>query len=414
MSGSKRWVTLVTLVTITALLLSGCAPSATPTPQVVEKLITKEVVKLVTPTPAPTAPPVPLPDVIHLGTYLAMTGANAALGQQVYEGVSLALKQHPQVLGKTIKLTLVDNRSDKTEAAVAVSRLIEAEKVIGIVGTSGSSLAIPGAEVAEKAGIPVVFTTPTNPLVTSGKKWSFRVCFIDPFQGSVVAKYAFEKLGVKTAAVIQDVAQDYSVGLASFFRDAFTTLTKDKKTIVSFTSYQTGDTDFSAQLTHAISKNPDMIFTTGYYGEAALLIRQARELGYKGIIMGGDALDAPELIKIAGPAADGVLFSTHYHPQGATNPTAKAFVEDYKKEYGKEANAFAALGYDAYLVLTAAIEKAGSVQPEAIRQALEATKNFEGVSGTITLDANHNAIKDAVIKGVKNGAFVYLDTVPAQ
>jgi len=400
---SKRWAILVTFTMVAVLLFSACAA---PTPEVVVKEVVVE--KVVTPTPVP---PAPLPDVIKVGCYEPMTGAMAAGGQMTWDGVALANKLRPEVLGRPVEVVLVDNKSDKTEAATAMSRLIEAEKVVGVIGSYGSSLSMAGGEVAEKAHIPVVGCSPTNPLVTQGKRFYVRACFIDPFQGAVMAKYAVEELGAKTAAIIQDVAQDYSVGLSAFFRDTFIELTGDPKSIVAFTSYQTGDTDFTAQLTHAIGKNPDVIFSSGYYGEAAMLCKQARELGYKGALLGGDAWDAPELIEIGGAAVEGVAFSTHYHPKGAITPASAKFVAEFEAEYGREADAFAALGFDAYMLLLDAIERAGSVDGDAIADALYATDRFEGVTGWITLNETGDAVKSAVIKTVKNGKFEFLTSV---
>jgi len=351
------------------------------------------------------------PEVIKIGVYEPMTGAMAAGGQQTWEGIELAKEEVKEVLGKPIEVVLVDNKSEKTEAANAMARLIDAEKVIGVVGSYGSSLSMAGGEVSEKAGIPVIGCSPTNPLVTKGKQYYFRVCFIDPFQGSVMAKYAVENLGAKTAAIIQDVAQDYSVGLSFYFREKFIELTGDPKSIVAFTSYQTGDQDFTAQLTDAISKKPDVIFSSGYYGEAALLAKQARELGYEGVLLGGDTWDAPELIEIAGKAAEGLTFSTHYDPEGATTPVSKKFVEIYQAKYNRPPNAFAALGYDAYMLLVDAIKRAGSTNGDAIRDAIANTVKFEGVTGWITIDQDHNASKSAVVKTVKDGQFKFLAVV---
>ncbi|MFB0537743.1 MAG: ABC transporter substrate-binding protein [Anaerolineae bacterium] len=404
---NKKWAISVTLM-IAALLLSTCAPTPEKVVETVE--VTKEVVKEVMVTPTPV-PPAPVPDVIKIGVYEPMTGAMAAGGQMTLDGIILANKLKAEVLGKPVEIVVVDNKSDKTEAATAMSRLIEAEKVVGVVGSYGSSLSMAGGEVAEKAGIPVVGCSPTNPLVTAGKRYYVRACFIDPFQGAVMARYAVDELGAKTAAVIQDVAQDYSVGLSAFFRNTFIELTGDPKNIVAFTSYQTGDTDFTAQLTYAIAQNPDVIFSSGYYGEAALLARQARELGYEGALLGGDAWDAPELIEIGGEAVEGVAFSTHYHPMGAITSASADFVEAFKAEYDREPDAFAALGYDAYMLLLDAIERAGSVDGDAVADALYATDKFEGVTGWITLDENGDAVKSAVIKTVKDGKFEFLTSV---
>lgn len=351
------------------------------------------------------------PDVIKIGVFQPMTGALAAGGEQTWEGIELAKEEVNEVLGKPIEVVLVDNKSEKVEAANAMARLIDAEGVVGVVGSYGSSLSMAGGEVSEKAGIPVMGCSPTNPLVTKGKDYYFRVCFIDPFQGAVMANYAVNDVGAKTAAIIQDVAQDYSVALSYFFREKFIELTGDSKSIVAFTSYQTGDQDFTAQLTDAISKNPDVIFSSGYYGEAALLARQARELGYEGVLLGGDAWDAPELIEIGGDAAEGLVFSTHYDPEGATTPTSKKFVDLYEAKYERAPNAFAALGYDAYMLLVDAIERAGSTDGDAIRDAIAETEKFEGVTGWITINDEHDAVKSAVVKTVDGGEFKFLAVV---
>jgi len=351
------------------------------------------------------------PDVIKIGVFEPMTGALAAGGEQTWEGIELAKEEVKEVLGKPIEVVLVDNKSEKVEAANAMARLIDAEGVVGVVGSYGSSLSMAGGEVSERAGVPVMGCSPTNPLVTKGKDYYFRVCFIDPFQGAVMANYAVNDVGAETAAIIQDVAQDYSVALSYFFREKFIELTGDPKSIVAFTSYQTGDQDFTAQLTNAISNNPDVIFSSGYYGEAALLAKQARELGYEGVLMGGDAWDAPELIEIAGDAAEGLVFSTHYDPAGATTPTSKKFVDMYEAKFGRAPNAFAALGYDAYMLLVDAIERAGSTDGDAIRDAIAETDKFEGVTGWISINDEHNAVKSAVIKTVKDGEFSFLTMV---
>jgi branched-chain amino acid transport system substrate-binding protein len=346
-----------------------------------------------------------------IGVYEPMTGAQAAGGELTMQGVNLAYKQVPEVLGVPIKMVLVDNRSDKAEAATAMQRLIEQEKAIAVIGSYGSSNAMAGGEVSEKAGIPVMGCSPTNPLVTQGKKYYFRACFIDPFQGRVMAKYAVDELGVKKVAIIQDVAQDYSVGLASFFREAFIEFTGDASGIVAFTSYQTGDQDFTAQLTSAMASEIDAIYAPGYFGDAALLAKQAREQGFQGYIMGGDAWEAPELIDIGGAAAEGLVLSTHYHPDAALSPTSAQFVKDFEAEYGERPSAFAALGYDAYMLVIDAINRANSLEPGKIREAMAATKDYQAVTGKITMDQNGNAVKDAVILTVENGEFKYLTTV---
>lgn len=349
---------------------------------------------------------------IVIGVYEPMTGPYAAGGQMTMEGINLAYEQVKEVLGRPIEMVLVDNKSEKVEAANAVSRLIEYHKAVAIIGSYGSAVAIPGSEVANKAGVPMVGCSPTNPLVTLGKPYAFRVCFIDPFQGTVMAQFAVEKLNAKTAVVIQDIASDYSVGLSYYFQEAFKKLTNDKKAVLGVISYQTGDQDFTAQLTYANSKNPDVIFIpAAAYGDAALIIKQARELGMDNIFLGGDTWEAPEFLEVGGDAVEGSYFSTHFDAEALTTKKAAEFVKAFQEKYGKPPSAFAALGYDAYMLVVDAIKRAGSDDPKAIRDALAATVGFEGATGIITLNENGDAVKDAVIKGVKNGQFIYVTTV---
>ncbi len=351
------------------------------------------------------------PTEVRIGVYEPMTGAMAAGGQMTWEGIQLAQKQRPNVLGLPVRLILVDNRSDKVEAATAVTRLVQKDKVHAIIGSYGSALSMSGGPVAQTAKVPVMGCSPTNPLVTIGNDYYFRACFIDPFQGRVMAQFAFEKLGAKTAAIIQDVAQDYSVGLANFFREAFIELTGDPKAIVGFTSYQTGDRDFTAQLTYVANAKPDVVFAPGYYADAAVLVTQARSLGLAMPFLGGDTLEAPEFIEIGGKDVEGVYFSTHYSADAPITPASEEFVALYKAEFNKAPNTFAALGYDCYMLVLDAIEKAGVVDPVAIRDAMAKTKDFMGATGIITLDANGDATKSAVVLQVQDGEFKLVDVV---
>jgi len=360
---------------------------------------------------AALALPASAADTIKIGVYEPMTGGMAAGGQQTWEGIQLAMTQRNTVLGKKVQVVLVDNKSDKVEAATAMARLINVEHVVGVVGSYGSSLSMAGGELSEKAGIPVIGCSPTNPMVTKGKQYYFRVCFIDPFQGAVVASYAYNNLHARKIAIIQDIAQDASVGGAAFFRNKWVQLSGSTKSIVAFTSYQSGDVDFTAQLNSSIAKGPDAIFLSGYYGEAALLAKQARDMGYKGTILSMDGCDAPELIQIGGAAVEGFTFSTHYDPSGTATPSSARYVKLYTDKYHKAPNAFGALGYDAYMLMLDAITRAKSTNGKAVRDQIAATKNFEGVTGYITINEEHDAVKDAVIKTVRNGQFAYVTTV---
>ena len=349
-------------------------------------------------------------DEINIGVYEPITGSSAAGGQMTWEGIQLANEMYPEVLGKKVRLYLEDNKTDKAEAANAVTRLIDQKKVVAIVGSYGSSLSMAGGAVAKDKKVPVVGCSPTNPNVTKGNDYYFRVCFIDPFQGRVMAKYAFDN-NAKTAVIIKNVQDDYAVGLANFFKEAFVNLIGDPNCILGEYEYNTGDQDFTAQLTKTASLVPDVVFAPGNYGDSALMLRQARTLKIDAPFLGGDTWEAPEFITIGGDAVEGVVLSTHYSVQAAPTDAAKKFVEAYKLKYNKEPNAFAALGYDAYLVIIEAIKSAGKPEPVLIRDTLAKTKNFKGVTGTITMDENRDANKSAVILQVKGGKFQYLSTV---
>ncbi|MGC8819793.1 MAG: ABC transporter substrate-binding protein [Fervidobacterium sp.] len=349
---------------------------------------------------------------IRIGVFEPLTGAFAAGGQLTVNGIKLANELYPNVLGQKVDLIILDNKTDKVEAANAVTRLIQVYNVSAIIGSYGSSLAIPGSEVANKMKVPMVGCSPTNPLVTKDKPYVFRVCFIDPFQGRVMAKFAVETLKAKTAFIIQDISSDYSVGLAHYFRNAFIEFTGSSKSVVGLASYQGGDQDFTAQLTLAKAKNPDVLFIpAGSYGDAALIMKQAREIGIKSIFLGGDTWEVPEIIDVAGDAAEGAYFSTHFDEKAMTTEMTKKFIDAYRKKYNQDPNAFAALGFDAYLLILDAIKRANSWKPEDIKNALTVTKGFQGATGVITLDENGDAIKDAIVKKIEKGEFKFVTVV---
>jgi branched-chain amino acid transport system substrate-binding protein len=353
-------------------------------------------------------------DTVKIGVYLPLTGQMAFGGQLELEGVQMAHKEMPTVLGKKVELFVVDNKSDKVEAANAVKRLIEKEKVVAIIGTYGSSLAMAGGEVAEKAKVPMVGTSCTNPLVTQGKKFSFRVCFIDPFQGAGAATYAYKDLKLKTAALLVDISNDYSVGLASFFTKSFTKLGGQ---IVANLKYQAGDQDFTAQLTEIASKKPDVLFIPSYFAEGAIIMKQVKELGAKFQVMGGDAMDNPQIVEIGGAAVEGFVHTTFPYDPSMKNmsPMAKKFTENWKKAFpSKEPNVNAALGYDTYLLVLDAIKRAGKAEPAAITKALVATKGFEGVTGSTTINATHDAEKPVGLVQIKDGKKTYIGSITPQ
>jgi branched-chain amino acid transport system substrate-binding protein len=350
-------------------------------------------------------------DTVRVGVYLPLTGQMAYGGQLELEGIQMAYKEMPEILGQKVELFVVDNKSDKVESANAVKRLIDKEKVVAIIGTYGSSLAMAGGEVAEKSAIPMVGTSCTNPLVTQGKKYIFRVCFIDPFQGAGAATYAFKELGFKKAALLVDVANDYSVGLASFFQKSFA---KQGGEVVANLKYQSGDQDFTAQLTEIISKKPDVMFIPSYFAEGAIIMKQAQELGAQFRIMGGDAMDNPKIVEIGGAAVEGFVHTTFpYDPSMKDmSPMAQKFTDNWNKTYpGKEPNVNAALGYDTYMLVLDAIKRAGKADPAAITTALAATKGFEGVTGATTINATHDAEKPVGLVLIKGGKKTYVGSI---
>ncbi|MGB7605315.1 MAG: ABC transporter substrate-binding protein [Lutisporaceae bacterium] len=353
----------------------------------------------------------PKEDVIKIGVFEPLTGTNAAGGALELEGIKLANKLHPTALGKKVELVILDNKSDKVEAANAATRLVDQDKVSVVLGSWGSGLSIAAGVVFKDAGVPAIGTSATNPLVTLNNDYYFRVCFIDPFQGNVMANYAFNQVKVKKVAFIIEKSNDYSVGLAKFFEDTFKQLTGDDKAIVYRGYYNTGDQDFTAQLTGIKASGAEAIFAPGNFTESALIMKQAKELGLTLPILGGDTWETPDVIEVAGLAAEGIVFSTFFDANAKLTATTTEFLEAYSKEYGKEPAAVTALGYDAYLLALNAIERAGKAEPQAIRDALAVTKDFPGAAGLVSLDANGDAVKSAVIKTVKNGKFTYLTTV---
>ncbi len=353
-------------------------------------------------------------DVIKIGVFEPLTGENGGGGKQEADGMVYANKMYPTVLGKKVELVVVDNKSDKGEATTAVSRLIEKDKVVAILGSYGSGVSIAAGDIIKNAKIPAIGASCTNPMVTQGNDFYFRACFLDPFQGRVVANYAINN-GAKTAAVITQNGDDYSVGLGSFFTKAFKELTGSDASIVAEAQFQVNDTDFNAILTNIKAKNPDVIFAPSSIATAPLIIKQARALGITCPIMGGDTWENPSIIEVAGKDAEGMVLSTFFDENDPATAEAKKFVEGYKKELGDKEPiipAVAALGYDAYIVLLDAIERAGSTDGEAIRKALAETKDFEGVTGIINFTPDGDADKNmAVIKKVVNGKFVFVETV---
>ena len=365
------------------------------------------------PKPAAAPAAAPASDKILIGHVASMTGNEATFGSSTDNGIKLAIDEQNKkggVKGKQIALKTLDDQGKPEEAAVAATRLITQDKVAIILGEVASSRSLAIAPIADANQVPQISPTSTNPRVTKDgdktRPYVFRVCFIDPFQGTVMAKFANSKKITKVA-ILRDVGNDYSVGLADFFAKGFQGLGGQ---IVSDQSYKAGDQDFKAQLTAIKGKKPEAIYVPGYYTDVALIARQARELGIKVPLMGGDGWDSAKLYEIAKGALDGSYFSNHYTDEDPS-PVIQEFVAKYKAAYGAVPDALATLGYDAAKVAFDAMDRAKDLTGPSIRDALEQTKGFQGVSGIITLDADHNAVKSAVVLGIENNKAKYAATV---
>ena len=344
---------------------------------------------------------------IKIGANLELSGGTASFGQSVDEGLELALEEINKngVNGKKLELVKIDNKSDAAEATNGTIKLVSQDKVSAIIGSATSTNTIAQVQIADDNKIPLLSPTATNPAVTvkGGKvnDYVFRACFIDPFQGTVAANFAYKNLKVKTSAVLIDTASDYSKGLSDAFKTAFK---QNGGTIVSEEAYVAKDTDFHATLTRIKAKHPDFVFLPGYYEEVGLIIKQAREIGLNVPFMGGDGWDSPKLIDIAGSAPLNNTYITNHYSAGDSDPKVQNFVKSFQAKYGgKSPDAFAALGYDSGYFIADAIKRAGSSDPQKIQKALSETKDLSLVSGKVTLDQNHDPIKSAVILEYKDG-----------
>jgi branched-chain amino acid transport system substrate-binding protein len=349
-------------------------------------------------------------DEILVGEYGSLTGTTATFGQSTDNAIQMAFDEINAaggVLGKKVRVIVEDDQSKPEEAATAVTKLINQNHVVAMLGEVSSSRSLAAAPICQANGVPMISPSSTNPRVTQVGDYIFRVCFIDPFQAEVGARIAWETLKLKKVAILSDVRNDYSVGLQTFFRQHYKQLGGE---IVAEQSYSEGDSDFRAQLTQIKSASPEGIYVPGYYTEVATIARQARELGITVPLIGGDGWDSPRLWEIGGEALNGCYFSNHYSVDDPA-PAVQKFVADYRKRYNQTPDALAALGYDAARILADAMTRAGSTAGDKVRDALVSTKDFQGVTGQITINAERNAVKPAVVLKIENGKFVYVDTI---
>ncbi len=349
-------------------------------------------------------------DEIRVGEYGSLTGNTATFGQSTHKGVQLAFDEINQaggVIGRKIALFTEDDQSKPEEARTAALKLIQQDKVVALIGEVASSRSLAAAPEAQRSKIPMVSPSSTNPAVTEVGDYIFRTCFIDPLQGGTMARFAFADLKVRKAALLVDIKNDYSVGLAEYFVKTFGDLGGQ---IVSRESYSEGDIDFRAQLTKIRETKPEAIFVPGYYTEVGLIGKQARELGLQAPLLGGDGWDSSVTLQISGGSLEGSYFSNHYAADDPS-PRVQGFIQKFKERYQETPDAMAVLGYEAAKLVADAIARAGSAEPTKIRDALAATKNFPGVSGDITMNEKRDAQKPIVVLQIKDNRFQFVKAI---
>ncbi|KAB2911069.1 MAG: ABC transporter substrate-binding protein [Kofleriaceae bacterium] len=347
----------------------------------------------------------PATGTFHVGHYASLTGSEATFGQSTDQGIRLAIKERNAAIdagtvkGRKIKLTTLDDAGKPQDAGNAVTRLITQDKVNALLGEVASGLSMVGGQIAQQYNVPMISPSSTNPQVTQIGDMVFRVCFLDDFQGKVMARFAREELKAEKAAILFDQGQPYSKGLADYAEKSFKEMGGK---IVTRQAYGSSDPDVSAQLSSIKQASPDVIFLPGYYTQAANIMRQARKLGITAAFVGGDGWDSDKLEEIGGAAVQGSYYSNHYSPEEET-PEVKNFVTKYKQEFGATPDGLAALGYDAANLMFAAVDRAPSLGGKDLAATIATTKDFVGVTGKISIDPNRDASKSAVVVKVENG-----------
>jgi len=348
---------------------------------------------------------------IKVGEFASLTGKEATFGISSHEGTLMAVEELNAaggILGKQVKLTTEDTQSKPGEPATVVNKLIARDNVIAVLGEVASSRSLEAAPICQQNKVPMISPSSTNPKVTQTGDYIFRVCFIDPFQGTVMANFATTTLKAKKVAIFTDAKSDYSKGLAKFFKEKFLA---NGGTLTSELDYNGGDKDFKAQLTTIRSGSPDAVFVPGYYTDVALICIQSKQLGLNVPLLGGDGWESEKLTEIGKEAVEGNYFSTHYHPEVGTE-ISKKFLENYKKRFnGKIPDALAANGYDSMMMLADGIKRAGGTDGAKLRDALAATKDLVLVTGTITINKQRDADKSAVILQIKDGGYKFLQSI---
>jgi branched-chain amino acid transport system substrate-binding protein len=347
---------------------------------------------------------------IVIGSYSSNTGATATFGVFQKNGTDMAIEEINAaggINGKKIRHINYDNKSDNDETLAVINRLISQDNVVAILGEATSGRSKIGGQVAQQHKVPMLTSSATNPEVTKIGNYIFRACFIDPFQGTVMSKFMVDNLKLKKAAVLRDIKNDYSVGLADIFTQK---LKEAGGEVVTDVSYQEGDIDFKSQLISIKGKNPEAIFVPGYYNEVALIAKQARELGMTQPLLGGDGWSSPKLAELAGEAINGNYFSNHYTTE-STDPKTQGFVKAFKAKYKEDADVMAALAYDAVYLMAEAIKNTKEVTRDNIRDELAKIKDFHGVTGKMSMNENRDAVKSAVVVQVQGNEYKFITSV---
>lgn len=341
---------------------------------------------------------------IRIGAVLELSGSTATYGEETQNGINMALEKINADRERPIEVIYQDNNSGPTESASAVRQLIDVDKVTAIIGAVASTNTIAGATQAQINKTPMITPGSTNVEVTKIGDYISRVCFIDSFQGPAIARFAAEELKKSKGYLVIDKSADYSVGLAESIRTTFESL---GGTIVGETSFEARASDFSALITQVEQAQPDVIFIPAYYREVGLMLKQARG-HWDGIPkLGGDGWDSPQLLELGGAGVIGTYFATHFAPDDPS-PKIQEFTKEYEAKFGKPPGSMSGLGYDAALVVADAIDRVeGELTKEKLRDAINATSNVDGVTGTIKLDENRNPVKDLVILEVTAGGFKF-------
>ena len=366
-----------------------------------------------TATPPEGTKPAPETGPIKIGEYGSLTGSTATFGDSTRKGIDLAIEEINAaggVKGRQLQVLVEDDEGKPESAAAVVQKLIDQDKVVAVLGEVASSRSLAAAPICQRAGIPMITPSSTNPKVTEVGDYIFRVCFIDEFQGKVMAQVAKDELKATKAAILTDVKNDYSVGLAQYFKSAFT---QGGGTVVAEESYSEGDKDFNGVLTKIKGSSPDVIVIPGYYTEVGLIAQQARSLGINQTLLGGDGWESPKLLEIGGSALEGSYYVNHYSA-ASPKPEVQGFVAKYKAKYGGDPDSIAALAYDACKLLADSMGRAASLKGSDIRDQIAAVKGFPGVCGAISFDANRNPVKPATVLKVSGGAVTFVSEVGAE